>query len=164
MNWIVMLNEFGSPFFGLFTTFAFTWADIEDGVCLHYNRWDIVPDFSAVDAIEVPVIPTTIESSAATVFVNSPLIPSMDSRYIFFTNGSLISLGTPDVSIGWSWMQIAHSGNYLNDFAVANTAYTSPSSILISGLDLASAHDFVLTYDNNVICESNPRHLLKKRS
>ncbi|PKB93421.1 hypothetical protein RhiirA5_441330 [Rhizophagus irregularis] len=106
MNWIVMLNEFGSPFFGLFTTFAFTWADIEDGVCLHYNRWDIVPDFSAVDAIEVPVIPTTIESSAATVFVNSPLIPSMDSRYIFFTNGSLISLGTPDVSMGWSWMQI----------------------------------------------------------
>ncbi|EXX69618.1 ribonuclease H-like domain-containing protein [Rhizophagus irregularis DAOM 181602=DAOM 197198] len=57
----------------------------------------------------------------------------------------------------------AHSSNYLNDFAdfLANTAHTSSSSILISGLDLASAHDFVLTYDNDVVCESNPRYLLK---
>ncbi|GBC15254.2 ribonuclease H-like domain-containing protein [Rhizophagus irregularis DAOM 181602=DAOM 197198] len=52
----------------------------------------------------------------------------------------------------------AHSGNYLNDFAdsLANTAHTASSSILISGMDLASAHDFVLTYDNDVVCESNP--------
>ncbi|GET54777.1 ribonuclease H-like domain-containing protein [Rhizophagus irregularis DAOM 181602=DAOM 197198] len=47
----------------------------------------------------------------------------------------------------------AHSGNYLNDFAdsLANTAHTASSSILISGMDLASAHDFVLTYDNDVV-------------
>ncbi|GET64616.1 RNA-directed DNA polymerase from mobile element jockey-like [Rhizophagus irregularis DAOM 181602=DAOM 197198] len=46
-----------------------------------------------------------------------------------------------------------HSGNYLNDFAdsLANTAHTASSSILISGMDLASAHDFVLTYDNNIV-------------
>ncbi|GBC39891.2 ribonuclease H-like domain-containing protein [Rhizophagus irregularis DAOM 181602=DAOM 197198] len=52
----------------------------------------------------------------------------------------------------------AHSGNYLNDFAdsLANTAHTASSSILISGMDLASAHDFVLIYDNEVVCESNP--------
>ncbi|GET51092.1 ribonuclease H-like domain-containing protein [Rhizophagus irregularis DAOM 181602=DAOM 197198] len=58
----------------------------------------------------------------------------------------------------------AHSGNYLNDFAdsLANTAHTASSSILISGMDLASAHDFVLTYDNDAVCESNPRHLLKQ--
>ncbi|PKY36474.1 hypothetical protein RhiirB3_459154 [Rhizophagus irregularis] len=29
-------------------------------------------------------------------------------------------------------------------------------------MDLAFAHDFVLTYDNDVVCESNPRHLLKQ--
>ncbi|EXX77058.1 hypothetical protein GLOIN_2v1783661 [Rhizophagus irregularis DAOM 181602=DAOM 197198] len=29
-------------------------------------------------------------------------------------------------------------------------------------MDLASAHDFVLIYDNDVVCESNPRHLLKQ--
>ncbi|PKK57870.1 hypothetical protein RhiirC2_720940 [Rhizophagus irregularis] len=234
-----------------------TWA--------HYNRWDIAPDFSPIDTIMTPVIPTTIESSAAAIFANSLLIPSTDSRYIFFTDGSLINLGTPNVSMGWSWMQIvpdagfpnsiatyahgvicdnpssfraeattiyailtifprdsevtiytdsqtaidslrscssfiysnsqlyykttnfelwaiiertilsknltvhpvkvkAHSGNYLNDFAdsLANTAHTASSSILISRLDLAFAHDFVLTYDNDVVCESNLRHLLKQ--
>ncbi|GBC48158.2 hypothetical protein GLOIN_2v1783661 [Rhizophagus irregularis DAOM 181602=DAOM 197198] len=61
-------------------------------------RWDI-PDFSPIDAFEAPIIPTTIESLAAAVFANSPLIPSMDSKYIFFTDGSLINLGTPDVSM-----------------------------------------------------------------
>ncbi|EXX64304.1 hypothetical protein RirG_144030 [Rhizophagus irregularis DAOM 197198w] len=29
-------------------------------------------------------------------------------------------------------------------------------------MDLASAHDFVLIYDNDVVCESNPQHLLKQ--
>ncbi|GET62748.1 reverse transcriptase family protein [Rhizophagus irregularis DAOM 181602=DAOM 197198] len=213
-------------------TYPFTWADIEDALAT----------------------PVTIESSAAAVFANSPLVVSSDSRYIFFTNGSLINLGAPDVSMGWSWMQIvpdagfpnsiatyahglirdnpsssraeaaaiyavltisprdsevtiytdsqtaidglrscssyvysnsrlyykttnfelwaiiertilsknltvlpvkvkAHSGNYLNDFAdsLANTAHSASSSILISGMDLASAHDFVLIYDNDVV-------------
>ncbi|EXX71202.1 hypothetical protein RirG_080630 [Rhizophagus irregularis DAOM 197198w] len=83
-------------------TSLFTWSDIEDGVRLHFNRWDITPDFSPVDAIETPIIPTTIESSATAIFANSPLIPFTDSHYIFFTDGSLINLGTSDVSMGWS--------------------------------------------------------------
>ncbi|PKB95967.1 hypothetical protein RhiirA5_404553 [Rhizophagus irregularis] len=98
-------------------TTLFTWTDIEDGVHLHYNRWDIAPDFSPIDAIEASVIPTTIESSAAAVFANSPLIPSTDSRYIFFTDGSLINLGTPDVSMGWSWMQIVPDAGFPNSIA-----------------------------------------------
>ncbi|GBC39660.2 ribonuclease H-like domain-containing protein [Rhizophagus irregularis DAOM 181602=DAOM 197198] len=243
----------------------FTWADIEDGVRLYYSRSDFDSDSSSADTVVAPTTPVTIESSAAAVFANFPLVISSDSRYIFFTDGSLINLGTPDVSMGWSWMQIvpdagfpnsiatyahglirdnpfssraeaaaiyavltisprdsevtiytdsqtaidglrscfssiysnsrlyykttnfelwaiiertifsknltvlpvkvkAHSGNYLNDFAdsLANTAHTASSSILISGMDLASAHDFVLIYDNDVVCESNPRHLLKQ--
>ncbi|EXX60401.1 hypothetical protein RirG_180190 [Rhizophagus irregularis DAOM 197198w] len=80
----------------------FTWADIEDGVRFHYNRWDIAPDFSPINTIEAPVIPITIESSTVAIFANSPLIPSTDSHYTFFTDGSLINLRTPDVSIGWS--------------------------------------------------------------
>ncbi|PKY31865.1 hypothetical protein RhiirB3_393622 [Rhizophagus irregularis] len=83
-------------------TSLLTWVDIEDGIRLYYNRWDIAPDFSPIDAIEASVIPTTIESSAAAVFANSPLIPFTDSQYIFFTDGSLINLGTSDVSMGWS--------------------------------------------------------------
>ncbi|GET54687.1 ribonuclease HI, putative [Rhizophagus irregularis DAOM 181602=DAOM 197198] len=240
-------------------------ADIEDGVRLYYSRLDFDFDPPSADTVVAPATPVTIKSSAAAVFANSPLVISSDSRYIFFTDGSLINLGTPDVSMGWSWMQIvpdagfpnsiatyahglirdnpsssraeaaaiyavltisprdsevtiytdsqtaidglrscfssiysnshlyykttnfelwaiiertilsknltvlpvkvkAHSGNYLNDFAdsLANTAHTASSSILISGMDLASAHDFVLIYDNDVVCESNPRHLLKQ--
>ncbi|EXX65758.1 hypothetical protein RirG_130190 [Rhizophagus irregularis DAOM 197198w] len=240
-------------------TSPFTWADIEDGVCHYYSRLDFDSDSSSADTAIAPNTPVTIESSAAAVFANSPLVVSLDSRYTFFTDGSLINLGTPDVSMGWSWMQIvpdagfpnsiatyahglirdnpsssraeaaaiyavltisprdsevtiytdsqtaidglrscfssiysnsrlyykttnfelwaiiertilsknltvlpvkvkAHSGNYLNDFAdsLANTAHTASSSILISGMDLASAHDFVLIYDNDVVCEFNP--------
>ncbi|GET50298.1 RNA-directed DNA polymerase from mobile element jockey-like [Rhizophagus irregularis DAOM 181602=DAOM 197198] len=235
-------------------TSPFTWADIKDGVRLYYSRLDFDSDSPSADTAVASVTPVTIESSAAAVFANSLLVVSSDSRYIFFTDGSLINLGTPDVSIGWSWMQIvpdasfpnsiatyahglirdnpsssraeaaaiyavltisprdsevtiytdsqtaidglrscssfvysnsrlyfkttnfelwaiiertilsknltvlpvkvkAHSGNYLNDFAdsLANTAHTASSSILISGMDLASAHDFVLTYDNDVV-------------
>ncbi|GET62886.1 Down syndrome cell adhesion molecule-like protein Dscam2 [Rhizophagus irregularis DAOM 181602=DAOM 197198] len=246
-------------------TSPFTWADIEDGVRLYYSRLEFDIDSSPANTTVASVTPVTIESSATAVFANSPLVISSDSRYIFFTDGSLINLGTPDVSMGWSWMQIvpdvgfpnsiatyahglirdnpsssraeaaaiyavltisprdsevtiytdsqtaidglrscfssiysnsrlyykttnfelwaiiertifsknltvlpvkvkAHSGNYLNDFAdsLANTAHTASSSILISGMDLASAHDFVLIYDNDVVCESNPRHLLKQ--
>lgn len=228
----------------------FTWANINEIVCSYYNHLNIAP---------------TIESSAAEVFANLPLIPSSDSCYKFFMDGSLINLGTPEVSIDWSWVQIvedagfsnsiatyaygiirdnpssshaetaaiyaaltvspsdssitiytdsqtaingphgcssflfsnscfyykttnfelwtviertihskrlaiflikvkAHSSNYLNDFAdsLANTAHSSSSAILISGLDQASAHDFVLIYDNDIVCESNPRHLFKQ--
>ncbi|PKB97502.1 hypothetical protein RhiirA5_433028 [Rhizophagus irregularis] len=97
MNWIVTLDEFGSPIFGkqllvqpvrgICSIVHWISPDCEsspeDGVHLHYNRWDIAPNFSPIDAIEASVIPTTVEFSAAAVFANSPLIPSTDSRYLF---------------------------------------------------------------------------------
>ncbi|EXX53873.1 hypothetical protein GLOIN_2v1783661 [Rhizophagus irregularis DAOM 181602=DAOM 197198] len=57
----------------------------------------------------------------------------------------------------------AHSNFYWNDFAdsLANTAHTSDDAILIFRLDLAAVHDYIMTYDD-VICESNPRHLFKQ--
>ncbi|PKY61915.1 hypothetical protein RhiirA4_487561 [Rhizophagus irregularis] len=57
----------------------------------------------------------------------------------------------------------AHSNFYWNDFAdsLANTAHAADDSILISRLDLAAVHDFVLNYDN-VVCEVNPRQLFKQ--
>ncbi|CAB4403402.1 unnamed protein product [Rhizophagus irregularis] len=206
----------------------------------------------------------TAAASAELVFANSPVITSPDSCYKFYTDGSLINLGTPEVSMGWSWVQVihdagffgsiaayahgvvkdwpsssraevaavyaaltvappnstvkictdsqsainglqfcamrsytnsrlyykttnfelwaiiqdlisfkdlkiiplkvkAHSGDYWNDFAdsLANTAHTSPSAILISGMEQATPHDFVFTYDD-IICESNPRRLFKQ--
>ncbi|CAB4430550.1 unnamed protein product [Rhizophagus irregularis] len=57
----------------------------------------------------------------------------------------------------------AHFNFYWNDFAdsLANTAHTADDSVLISRLDLAAVHDFVLSYDN-VVCEANPRQLFKQ--
>ncbi|GBC13559.2 hypothetical protein GLOIN_2v1783661 [Rhizophagus irregularis DAOM 181602=DAOM 197198] len=101
-----MLDEFGSPIFGkqllvqagCGTCSIVHWispnceSSPEDCVRLHFNRWNIAPDFSPVVAIETPIISTTIESSsAAAVFANSLLIPSTDSRYIFFTDGCWLS-------------------------------------------------------------------------
>ncbi|CAB4436115.1 unnamed protein product [Rhizophagus irregularis] len=222
-------------------TSPFTWADIEDQVRLHYNRWDMItPDFSPIDSTTVaPPSALMAAASAESVFADSPIFPSPDSCYKFYTDGSLINLGSPDVSMDWPsssraeaaaiyaaltvtppdstvkictdsqtamdglrlcasssymngriyykttnfelWAIIeklitskrlkvlplkvkAHSNDYWNDFAdsLANTAHTS-SSILISGMDQASPHDFVLSYDD-VICESNPRRLFREYS
>ncbi|PKC15707.1 hypothetical protein RhiirA5_394828 [Rhizophagus irregularis] len=98
-------------------TSPFTWADIEDDVRLYYSRLDFDSDSLSADTVVAPVTPVTIESSAAAVFANSPLVISLDSRYIFFTDGSLINLGTPNVSMGWSWMQIVPDAGFPNSIA-----------------------------------------------
>ncbi|CAB4443106.1 unnamed protein product [Rhizophagus irregularis] len=219
-------------------TSPFTWADIEDQVRLHYSRWDMItPDFSPINATSMaPSSTLTAATSAELVFADSPIFPSPDSCYKFYTDGSLINLGSPDVSMGWSWVQIVHdasfygsvashahgiikdwpsssraeaaaiyaaltvtppdstvkiytdsqtamdglrlcasssymnslkvhSNDYWNDFAdsLANAAHASSSAILISGMDQASPHNFVLSYED-VVCESNPRRLFKQYS
>ncbi|GET64613.1 ribonuclease H-like domain-containing protein [Rhizophagus irregularis DAOM 181602=DAOM 197198] len=216
-------------------TSPFTWADIEDGVRLYYSRLDFNFDSPSADTAIAFNTPVTIESLAAAVFANSPLmqivtdagfpnsiatyahglirdnpsssraeaaaiyavltISPRDSDVTIYTDSQTAIDGLRSCSSSvysnsrlyykttnfelWAIIERtilsknltvfpvkvkAHSGNYLNDFAdsLANTAHTASSSILISGLDLASAHDFVLIYDNDVVCESNPRHLLKQ--
>ncbi|GET54760.1 RNA-directed DNA polymerase from mobile element jockey-like [Rhizophagus irregularis DAOM 181602=DAOM 197198] len=98
-------------------TSPFTWADIEDGVRLYYSRLEFDIDSSPANTTVASVSPVTIESSATAVFANSPLVISPDSRYIFFTDGSLINLGTPNVSMGWSWMQIVPDAGFPNSIA-----------------------------------------------
>ncbi|GBB87397.1 hypothetical protein RclHR1_13860009 [Rhizophagus clarus] len=39
------------------------------------------------------------------------------SHYRYYTDGSLINLGTPEVSMGWSWVQIIPDAGYLNSVA-----------------------------------------------
>ncbi|CAB4406990.1 unnamed protein product [Rhizophagus irregularis] len=84
--------------------------------------------------------------------------------YTFYTDGSLINLGTAEVSMGWGWVQIVQDSGFLNSLLLTtwtNTAHTADDSVIIARLDLAAVHDFVLSYDN-VVCETNPRHLLKQ--
>ncbi|CAB4431441.1 unnamed protein product [Rhizophagus irregularis] len=46
-------------------TSPFTWADIEDQVRLHYNRWDMItPDFSPIDTTSM-ALPATLTAAAS---------------------------------------------------------------------------------------------------
>ncbi|CAB4431756.1 unnamed protein product [Rhizophagus irregularis] len=115
-NWIVTLDDYWSPSF---------WKTSSHSTCLvgtsnivhwvdpfvrssppSFNRWDMItPDFSPIDAISVSPPPTlTAATSAELVFADSPLFLSPDSCYKFYTDGSLINLGSPEVSMGWSWV------------------------------------------------------------
>ncbi|PKC02406.1 hypothetical protein RhiirA5_380997 [Rhizophagus irregularis] len=245
-----------------------SWAEIMDFVITFCNP--SVRLMPAADILHTSF--DTVEKASHTphlltagdVAASSSVVPSSDSQYIFYTDGSLINLGTSDVSMEWGWVQIvkdsgflnsiatykrgiihdwpsssraeaaaiyaalsaspansvvhiytdsqssieglkhcflsdysnsrlyykttnfelwaiiqqlimdkhlsvlphkvkAHSNFYWNDFAdsLANTAHTSDDAILISRLDLATVHDYILSYDN-VVCESNPRHLFKQ--
>ncbi|CAB4417419.1 unnamed protein product [Rhizophagus irregularis] len=37
--------------------------------------------------------------------------------YTFYTDGSLINLGTAEVSMGWGWVQIVQDSGFLNSIA-----------------------------------------------
>ncbi|GET04412.1 ribonuclease H-like domain-containing protein [Rhizophagus clarus] len=50
-----------------------------------------------------------------------PVVLPSGSHYWYYTDGSLINLGSPEVSMGWSWVQIIHDAGYLN--SVATYAY-----------------------------------------
>ncbi|EXX55574.1 hypothetical protein RirG_224270 [Rhizophagus irregularis DAOM 197198w] len=54
----------------------------------------------------LPPLCSTPASLAEQVYANTILTHPVDAHYVFYTDGSLIHLGTPEVSIGWSWVQI----------------------------------------------------------
>ncbi|CAB4412867.1 unnamed protein product [Rhizophagus irregularis] len=97
----------------------YTWADIEDTIRLYYNRLDIAPDFSMIDSKIAPSPPPTLTAAASAdlVFTNSPVVPSPDSCYKFYTDGSLINLGTSGVSMGWFWVQVTHDAGFFGSIA-----------------------------------------------
>ncbi|PKK57455.1 hypothetical protein RhiirC2_721217 [Rhizophagus irregularis] len=74
--------------------------------------------------------PTSLLLTADDVAASSSVVLSSDSHYTFYTDGSLINLGTSDVSM------------------MANTAHTSEDAVLISRLDLTAVHDYILVYDD----------------
>ncbi|CAB4423739.1 unnamed protein product [Rhizophagus irregularis] len=92
---------------------------------------------------------------AADIAASSSVIPSLDSHYTFYTDGSLINLGTNEVSMGWAAAIYAALSASPVDSVVK--IYTDSQTAID---DLAAAHDFILVYDD-VVCESNPRHLFK---
>ncbi|GBB98373.1 hypothetical protein RclHR1_32030001, partial [Rhizophagus clarus] len=91
----------------------YSWADLCSTVISYYNRLSIPPD----PFFSIPVVDG--HSTRPTLLRNTPELPSpvvlpAGSHYRYYTDGSLINLGTPDVSMGWSWVQIIHDAGYLN--------------------------------------------------
>ncbi|GET56229.1 RNA-directed DNA polymerase from mobile element jockey-like [Rhizophagus irregularis DAOM 181602=DAOM 197198] len=100
-------------------TSPFTWADLDESVRSYYGRLDIQPNFSHEDVVTLPSPspPSFLGPAAPLAFAASPLATPPDNHYCFYTDGSLINLGTPDVSMGWSWVQVLDGAGFFQSIA-----------------------------------------------
>ncbi|PKY36815.1 hypothetical protein RhiirB3_460333 [Rhizophagus irregularis] len=98
-----------------------SWAEIIDFVTSFCN-----PSVRSMPAADIPytsfdtidkALPTPHLLTAGDVAASSSVVFSPDSQYIFYTDGSLINLGTCDVSMGWDWVQIVKNSGFLNSIA-----------------------------------------------
>ncbi|GBB96140.1 hypothetical protein RclHR1_26930001 [Rhizophagus clarus] len=108
---------------------SYSWADLCDIVISYYRRLNISPDFSSPSSI---VNGNSIGTSPlCDLFcLPSPVILLPGSHYHYYTDGFLINLGSPEVLMGWSWVQIVHDAGYLNSVATyaLDTIRNWPSS------------------------------------
>ncbi|GBC08517.1 hypothetical protein RclHR1_08180011 [Rhizophagus clarus] len=84
-----------------------------DTVVSYYNRLSIPPDLSS-SLPEVNGDSTSPPLLCDLPGLPSPIILPPGSSYRYYTDGSLINLGSPEVSLGWSWVQIISDAGYLN--------------------------------------------------
>ncbi|GBB95184.1 hypothetical protein RclHR1_24910005 [Rhizophagus clarus] len=108
---------------------SYSWTDLCDLVVSYYNRLSILPDFSSSPPV------ADGDSTASSFLRDSPGLPfpvilPPGSHYRYYTDGSLINLRSPDVSMGWSQVQIIHDAGYLNSVAtyIYGTIRNWPSS------------------------------------
>ncbi|GET61145.1 ribonuclease H-like domain-containing protein [Rhizophagus irregularis DAOM 181602=DAOM 197198] len=152
-------------------TSPFSWADLDLTVRSYYGRLDTAPDFSLVDVdiLPSPSLPPSLGSAAFLAFAASPLATPSDNHYCFYTDGSLINPGTPDVSMGWSWVQVLDDAGFFQSVAAyahgtihnwpsstraeiaaihAALTVTPPSSTVTIHTDSQSAiDDFIINWD-----------------
>ncbi|PKY60696.1 hypothetical protein RhiirA4_484672 [Rhizophagus irregularis] len=88
-----------------------SWAEIVDFVTTYFNRLSTRPDFSAI------IPPALLSDTATTIAASLSVVISPDSTYTFYTDGSLINLGTNEASMGWGWVQIVQDSGFLNSIA-----------------------------------------------
>ncbi|GES89234.1 ribonuclease H-like domain-containing protein [Rhizophagus clarus] len=93
-----------------------SWADIQDLMISYYNRLSISPDFSSSSSDPRDDLDGSLLSRDL-LGLPSPVVLPPGSHYRFYTDGSLINLSSPDVSMGWSWVQIIHDAGFLNSVA-----------------------------------------------
>ncbi|GBB87395.1 hypothetical protein RclHR1_13860007 [Rhizophagus clarus] len=93
-----------------------TWADLSITVIPYYRRLNLLPDFSSSSLVveDDPTVAPLVDDQ----FLLSSSVPlPLGFHYRYYTDGSLINLGTPEVSMGWSWVQIIPDAGYLNSVA-----------------------------------------------
>ncbi|GBB86342.1 hypothetical protein RclHR1_12760010 [Rhizophagus clarus] len=107
----------------------YSWADLSITVIPYYSRLDILPDFSSSSSV-VECDSTEASPLDDLSTLSLPVLLPSGSHYRYYTDGSLISLGTPEVSMGWSWVQLIPDAGYLNSIAtyVHGTIHNWPSS------------------------------------
>ncbi|GBC00306.1 hypothetical protein RclHR1_38020001, partial [Rhizophagus clarus] len=95
----------------------YSWADLCTMVISYYTRLSIPPDFSS----SLPAVNGDSAASPSVLFdssgLPSPVVLPLGSHYRYYTDGSLINLGTPAISMGWSWVQIIPDAGFLNSVA-----------------------------------------------
>ncbi|PKK56445.1 hypothetical protein RhiirC2_799990 [Rhizophagus irregularis] len=123
-------------------TSPFTWVDLDETVRIYYGRLDIQPNFSQEDVVTLPssFLPPSLDSTTFLAFAASPLATPPDNHYCFYTDSSLINLGTPDVSMGWSWVQVLDGAAKIAAIHAALTV-TPPFSMVTIHTDSQSAID-----------------------
>ncbi|GES88549.1 hypothetical protein GLOIN_2v1783661 [Rhizophagus clarus] len=139
---------------------SYSWADLCDMMVSYYRR-NISPDFSSPSSIvdDSQAAIDDLHLCAFSAYTNSRL-------YYKTTNFELwaaieCSIHTKRLTI-YPVKVKGHDGNYWNEFAnsLATSAHHSDNAILLPVADYTSAHNVCLIYDD-VVCESNPRQLLK---
>ncbi|GBC01944.1 hypothetical protein RclHR1_00440010 [Rhizophagus clarus] len=94
----------------------YSWADLSITLFPYYRRLNILPDFSSSSSVvECDSTVASLLNALSTLPSSVPL-PS-GSHYRYYTDGSLVNLGTPEVSMGWSWVQLIPDARYLNSVA-----------------------------------------------
>ncbi|GBB95601.1 hypothetical protein RclHR1_25730001, partial [Rhizophagus clarus] len=130
-------------------TSPYSWADLSITVILYYRRLDTLPDFSLSSPVvgcESTVAPPSLDLST----LPSPVPHPSGSHYRYYTDGSLVDLGTPDVSMGWSWVQAEAAAIY-----AALRVYSDDSTVTIY-TDSQAAIDGLNSYATSTY--TNSRH------
>ncbi|GBB98270.1 hypothetical protein RclHR1_03190002 [Rhizophagus clarus] len=108
----------------------YSWVDLSITVIPYYKRLKVLPNFSSTSSVVVYDSTGGFPLGDLSTFP-SPVPPPSGSHYRYYIDGSLVNLRTPEVSIGWSWVQLIPDAGYLNSVATYahGTIHNWPSSI-----------------------------------
>ncbi|GBC13481.2 ribonuclease H-like domain-containing protein [Rhizophagus irregularis DAOM 181602=DAOM 197198] len=111
-------------------------------------------------------LPTPHLLTAGDVVASSSVVLSPDSQYTFYTDGSLINLGTCDVSMGWGWVQIVKDSGFLNSIATYKrgiirdwpSSSRAEAAAIYAALSASPANSVVHIYTDSQSSIEDPSH------